>query len=230
MAIDRRSIIETLHFGYGSLAHSPFPSNSWVHNDQIEPWPYDPEAARELLAQNGWQDTDGDGILDRDGEPFRFELMTNSENDLRRNITVMIQEQLRQVGIDATPRHMEFNALIAPLRNHEFDAVVTGLAMDTSFNTSYYFHSSAIDDGYNWSAYSNPEVDRLIDTIAEQSDPAIAKPLYDELQRILHEDQPLTYLYEGLRLVGVREPLRDVEPNAISSFYNLRRWRLAPAS
>jgi peptide/nickel transport system substrate-binding protein len=124
---------------------------------------------------------------------------------------------------------MEFNALLTPLLAQEFDAVVTGLAMDTSFNTSYYFHSHSIGNGgYNWGAYDNPEVDRLIDSIAEQSDPAVAKPLYDELQRILHEDQPLTFLYEGLRLVGVREPLRDVEPNAISSFFNMRRWRLAP--
>ena len=228
MAIDRQSIIETLHFGYGNLAHSPFPSNAWVHNKELEPWPYDPEAAWELLAKNGWRDTDGDGLLDRDGEPFRFELVTNSENPLRRDITVMIQEQLRQVGIEAIPRHMEFNALITPLREHDFDAVVTGLAMDTSFNSSYYFHSDAIDGGYNWSAYRNPEVDRLIDAIAEQSDPEIAKPLFDELQALLHEDQPLTYLYEGLRLVGVREPLQDVNPNAISSFYSMRYWRLDP--
>jgi peptide/nickel transport system substrate-binding protein len=226
LAIDRQAIIETLHFGYGALAHSPFPSNSWPHNKAIEPWPYDPQRARELLASKGWIDHDGDGIIDRDGQPFRFELMTNSENSLRRDLTVMMQEQLRLVGIAAEPRNMEFNALLAPLSRHEFDAVVTGVAMDTSFNARFYFHTDAIKDGYNWGMFDNPEVDRLIDEIAVQIDPQVIKPLFDRLQEILHDEQPVTYLYEGRRLVGIHESLHDVGANAISSFSDMRFWRL----
>jgi len=226
LAIDRQAIIDTLHFGYAALAHSPYPSNAWVHNKAIEPWPYDPQRAKEILASKGWIDHDGDGIIDRDGQPFRFELMTNSENPLRRDITVMMQEQLRLVGISAEPRHMEFNALLAPLHQHEFDAVVAGVAMDTSFNSRYYFHSSSIKDSYNWGIYKNPEVDRLIEEIAAQTDPQIIKPMFDRLQEILHDEQPLTFLYEGRRLVGIHQSLRDVGANAINSFSAMRYWRL----
>ena len=226
LAIDRQAIIDTLHFGYGALAHSPFPSNSWVHNKAIHPLPYDPQRAKELLARQGWTDHDGDGIIDRDGQPFRFEVVTNSENPLRRDLTVMIQEQLRLVGIAAEPRHMEFNALLAPLTRHEFDAVVAGVAMDTSFNSYFYFHSGAAKDGYNWGKFENPEVDRLIEEIAVQIDPEVIKPLFDRLQEILHEEQPLTFLYEGRRLVGIHESLQDVSPNAINTFSAMRFWRL----
>lgn len=226
LATDRQAIIDTLHFGYGALSHSPYPSNSWVYNKDLKPLPYDPVRAREILERKGWIDSDGDGIRDRDGQPFRFELITNSENPLRRDITVMMQEQLRLVGIAADPRHMEFNSLLAPLSRHDFDAVVTGLAMDTGFNNRYYFHSSAIKDGYNWGSFEHAEMDQLIEAIEIQTDPKITKPLFDRLQEILSEEQPLTFLYEGRRLVGIHKSLHDVKPNAVSSFFNMRFWRL----
>lgn len=226
MAIDRQAIIDTLHYGYANISYSPFQSNTWVHNKNLQPWPFAPGKAREILAARGWVDRDGDGILDRDGVPFQFELLTNSENSLRRDITVMIQEQLRRIGVAAEARHMEFNSMLAPLSRHEFDAVVSGLAMDTSFDTSYYFHTNAIDDGYNWGAYSNAEIDQLIEKIAKNLDASTSKPLFDRLQEILHEELPITFLYEGIRLCAIRQELQDVRPNAVNSFYNLRFWRL----
>ena len=224
--IDREAIIEALFHGYAAPAHSPFPSDVWAHNDALEPWPYDPRRARALLAEAGWADDDGDGIVERDGEPLRFELVTNAENDLRRDIVVMIQDQLKRIGADVEPRIMEFNAMFGPLREGDFDAAVLAMSMDTSLNTDYYFHSRGIDTGYNWGGYSNPELDELIDAIEAAATPADAKPLFDRMQEIMHQDQPLTFLYEGLRLCGVRNELQDFEPNAINSFANIRRWRL----
>ena len=224
--IDRRAIIESLFHGYASPSHSPFPSDVWAHNDSLEPWPYDPRRAGELLAEAGWADSDGDGVVERDGEPLRIELMTNSENDLRRDIIVMVQDQLKRIGVAVETRTMEFNAMFGPLREGEFDGAALAMSMDTSLNTDYYFHSRGIDGGYNWGGYSNPELDRVIDAIEAASSPSEAKPLFDQMQEILHRDQPLTFLYEGLRLCGVRNELQDLRPNAINSFANLRYWRL----
>ncbi len=227
MAIDRQAIIDSLHYGYASVSFSPFTSDTWVHHKKLAPWPYDPARAKELLAGQGWADSDGDGILDRDGVSFRFELLGNTGNTLRRDIMVMVQEHLKQVGVEVETRLMEFSSMLAPLREHKYDAVVFGLAMDTSLNTYHYFHTRAIDDGYNWGGYSSPETDQLIEEIETQTDMAAAGPLYDRLQELIHEDQPVTFLYESRRLGGAHNSLLDVDPNAISSFFNLRRWRLA---
>jgi len=227
MAIDRQEIIDARYYGFAQLTESPYMSNIWAHNKHLEPWPYDPARAKQMLADQGWGDTDGDGILDRDGKPFRFELLTNPDNRLRRDMTVMVQEHLKRIGIDVRLRLMEFNTLLATEQAHNFDASVISMGIDTSLNLSYFFHSSAAAaDGYNLGVYSNPEVDRILEEIEAQIDPLLAKPLYDRLQVLLREDQPVTFLCEPRRLVGIRKSLHNVQPNAITTFFHLSEWEL----
>ncbi len=226
LGIDRQEIVDSIHYGYASVGHSVFPSNHWAHNENLEPWPYDPGRAREMLAEMGWIDTDGDGIVDRDGQPFSFELMTNSESQLRVDLVVMLQEHLRRIGVDVRTRTMEFNALLGVLSDHDFDAVMGALGIDTSLNTEYFYHTNGITSAYNWGMYSNPEMDRLIEEANAYIDPLAAKHLYDQLQELLHEELPMTYLYEQRRLCGAHKDLQGVEPNHVSTFYKLKNWRL----
>ncbi len=226
MGVDRQEIIDSLYYGYANLSYSPFPSNLWAQNKNLKPWPYDPGRAKQLLAEEGWVDTDGDGIVDRGGQPFSFELVTNSESQVRVDLVVMVQEHLKRIGVDVRTRSMEFNALLVPLSEHDFDAVMGGLAIDTSLNTEYFFHTSGIESSYNWGMFSNPEVDRLIEEANAKIDPLEAKPIYDRLQELLHEEAPLTFLYEQQRLAGVSKKLQGIAPNHISSFWQMMHWRL----
>ena len=228
LAIDRQEIIDSFFYGYGKVSHSPLASDIWAHNSDLEPWPYDPGQAKEILAAEGFTDTDGDGILDRDGEPFRFELMTNSENNLRMQIMVMIQSQLKRIGVDVATRTMDFRSLIEPMVKQDYDAAVSGLSISTDLDLSYNFHTRGIDpNALNWAAFSDPETDRLIDAANAELDYTKRKALYDQIQVRLHELQPVTFLYEGQRLYATRRPLTDVRPNVVSSFADMRDWHLA---
>lgn len=227
-AIDRRAIVDTIYYGYADLSHSPINDEVWAHNDEIEPWPYDPAKAREMLAAEGWEDTDGDGILDRDGTPFRFELVTNSESPIRRDIVAMVQEQLAKVGVDVDTRLMEFNSLLEPLSEHEFDAVVSMLAISTDLDLSHMFHTDAIDTGYNWGAYSNPALDELLEAIGARLVPEENLEDLHRVQEILHEEQPVTFLYQAVRLAAARKNLEGADPDALSPFSHLEEWHLAP--
>ena len=229
LAIDRQTIIDTLFYGYGKISYSPFASDIWVHNKDLAPLPYDPGKAKEMLAAEGFADTDGDGILERDGSPFTLELLTNSENSLRQQIAVMLQSQLQQVGIEASLRTMDFRSLVDPVVKQDFDAVISGLSIGTDLDMSYNFHTRGISqEGLNWSAFSDPETDSLIEQVNAEEDFDTRKQLFDQIQARLHQLQPMTFLYEGQRLYAVRDPLSNVKPNTVSSFVNMREWRLKP--
>lgn len=225
--IDRRAIIDTLWGGYARIATSPIVATVWAHNSKITPWPYDPEKARELLAEAGWKDTDGDGLLDQDGRPFSFDLVTHTGNRERQDATVMIQAQLRKLGINARPRFVDFNTFISLADQGRLEAFITGLGMATDIDPGYLLASNG---SMNYAHYSNPEVDRLLAEANQQREPAEAKPYYDEVQALIHRDQPYTFLWESKRLNAASRRVHNVQPNLLFNFYRLKDWWVEPES
>lgn len=228
MALDRQAMVDALWGEFGRVATSPIVQNVWAHDDSIEPLPFDPARARELLAEAGWTDHDGDGTIDKGGVPFRFEILSNQGNQERIDAVVMAQEQLRRVGIDARPRVMEFNAMIDGLIDRTFEAMIWGWGMPTTLDLRYAYHSGEIGTGSNYSGYRNPEVDRLIDEMDELAEIEDAEEILHRLQRIIHEDQPVTFLWESQRINGVSSRLHDLDSNLLSTYWFIRRWWLEP--
>jgi peptide/nickel transport system substrate-binding protein len=229
LATDRQAIVDTLlPGGNGLVGVTPILQEVWAHDKALKPWPYDPAEARRILAAKGWRDTDGDGILDRDGKKFSFELTSNAGNQMRNDVAVMIQQQLRKAGIEVVPRILEFNALVTDTRSGNFDASVVGFSLDTSLDLSGNFHSDAIANGDNFFHYSNPELDRLIELAAVQTDLRTAEPYIHQIERMIHRDQPLTFLWESKRLSAFNRRVHDARPNLQAGFFNLKDWWVEP--
>ncbi|HXU44235.1 MAG TPA: ABC transporter substrate-binding protein [Thermoanaerobaculia bacterium] len=229
LAIDRHRIVDTLWGPYAKVAVSPILSFIWAHDKTIQPLPYDPAQAKKLLEESGFRDRDGDGVLDREGRPFRFELLTNSGNQQRVDAGVMIQDQLKQVGVAVVPRVVEFNALAAQLDGGTFDAVTIGLGMDTSLDLTTAFDSRAIQDGNNFARYAHPEMDRLLATAASQPDIDKTVPILHRIEALVQRDQPWTYLWESQRLMAINRRVHDVQPSPAFVLFNLRSWWVEPA-
>lgn len=232
LAMDRQAIVDTLlPGGMGRVAVSPYIQSVWAHDKNLKPYPFDPAEARRILAAKGWKDSDGDGILDRYGKPFSFELTSNAGNQQRNDAAVMIQQQLKKVGIDARPRILEFNSMIEAMNRGMFDATVIGLSMDTSLDMTAQFHSRSVPpEGANSFRYSNPEVDRLLEQVASQPTLQEAEALIHQIERLLHRDQPATFLWESQRIAAVNKRIRDAKPNQMHSLFNLKDWWLAPGN
>jgi len=224
LAIDRKQIVDTLLGAYGKVADSPILSTVWAHDPAVHPWPYDPKEAARILAGKGWKDSDGDGVLDQGGKPFAFELLTNTGNQLRADATVMIQDQLKKVGIRAAPRQVEFNTLAASTIAGKFEAAMMGYTIDTSLDLRSNFDSASIQEGSNYPRYRNPEVDRLVDLGASQPDVLTERPYLNKIQEIVHREQPVTFLWESQRLTAVNKRVKNVHPTANFSFFNLKEW------
>ena len=226
LAIDRRAIVEALLGHLARVGVSPIPQSIWAFNNELRPWPYDPVRARRLLADAGWRDHDGDGILDRQDRSLSFDLTTNADNRLRVDAGLMIQSQLDRIGVEARMVTLEFNTLVDLNIEHDFDATIAAWGIDTSLDLSYAFHSDSAEGGYNYGCYNNVRVDALIDGVRRQSQIADAAPMLDELQAIIHREQPYTFLWEPRRVDGASNRLRGARPNALSAFYGLEEWRL----
>jgi peptide/nickel transport system substrate-binding protein len=227
MAIDRQTLVDNVWGEFGRISNSPVIQNVWIYNRDLEPWPYDPQRARRMLADLGWTDSDGDGTLDKGGEKLAFELATNSDNRQRMDAAVLIQSQLAQIGVEVAPRGMEFQSLITRIEAGDFQATIQGWTMPTGLDFKFAFHTDEIGDGNNINGYSNPEVDRLLDEFRVQPEVADGEPLLLRLQELLHQDLPYTFLWESKRAVGVSGRLRDVRPGAVYFHENLPEWWLA---
>jgi peptide/nickel transport system substrate-binding protein len=227
MAIDRQQIVDALLYGYGTIAVSDVMPFQWQFDRELEPWPYDPEEARRLLAEAGWTDTNGDGVIDKDGRPFRFTLETNQGNDLREDLIVIAQSDLRKVGIDAQPRLAEWNSLIDRLKRKDFEAVVSGWSVDFKFDPS---ETMACEAGvYNYPGYCNPQADSLMRTALVTLDREAALPMWEEYQAMIHRDQPYTFLYYLTERLGVSRRLKGVVGDARGHLVTAREWWIPEA-
>lgn len=228
MAIDRQRIVDALLFGYGRVAVSDVLPFQWQFDEDLEPWPHDPERARQLLAEAGWSDGDGDGVLDRQGRPFRFTLETNQGNDLREDIIVIVQSNLRAIGVDAQPRLAEWNTMIDRLKQREFQAVVSGWSVDFKFDPS---ETLGCEGGtYNYPSYCNPAADSLVRQGLTTLDQEEARPYWDRYQRIIHEDQPYTFLYYLDERLGLSRRLQGVQGDARGHLASVHEWWIPEAA
>jgi peptide/nickel transport system substrate-binding protein len=228
LAIDREAIIEGLLKETGRPSAGPILSCMWASDPSLKPLPYDPEAARRLLAEAGFADRDGDGVIDRDGRAFRFDLETNQGSRLRADIVQMVTAQLRKVGIEATPRTFEFGAFIARHEKHDYDAFVGSWRESTKVDLKSAFHSASREGGYNYGSYADAELDGLIDKARMEVDRDTARRLWWRAQQIIARDQPLTFLFERDRLHAVPRDLTGLRLSPRTAYASLEEWSFAP--
>lgn len=225
-AVDRNLIVDKVLHGIGSPAGSPISPLSWAYNPEVRPYPYDPQKAKKLLAEAGWKDTNGDGILEKDGKPLKFVLLTNKGNKTREDLTVILQQQLKEVGIFAEPRLMEWATFISNYVNKKnYDVVILGWSLGVDPDSYSIFHSSQIKDGLNFISYRNPRVDRLLEEGRTTIDQSRRKQIYREFQKLMAEDQPLVFLYYPKTITGVRDRIGGVRPpSAAGLFLHEDEW------
>ena len=214
-AINREEIVQYVLYGLGTVANGPFPPQLWYSNPHVKPLPYDPAKARQLLAEAGWKDMNGDGILEKDGKPFSFKLITNSGNDTRRDVGVLAQRAFRELGIDVKFEVYEWSVFLKNFINAKaFDACILGWSLSPDPDDYQIWHSSQIEKGFNFISYRNPEADRLWEEGRREYDIEKRKAIYWRNNELMAEDQPYTFLYVPLGIAALQKKFVLVEKDA----------------
>lgn len=225
-AIDRREIVKGVLYGLGEAANGPYKPGTWQYNEVVTPRAYDLDAARALLAEAGWTDSDGDGILDKDGVPFAFSIITNQGNTQRIKTGVIIQQRLKDVGIIVDLRTVEWAAFIKEFVDKgRFDAIILGWNILQDPDIFSVWHSSmAVDGGLNFTRYKNPELDALLEQGRRLVVQDERKPIYDMVQQILHDDVPYCFLYVPKSLPIVQARVQNIQAAPAGIAYNFTKW------
>lgn len=214
-AINKQELIDGVLLGLGEPVASPYKPGTRWSNPQLQPYPYDAEKALALLKEAGYADHDGDGILDKDGKPLKFEMLTN-QNKQREMSAVLVQRRLKEIGIDTSIRVLEWASFIGRfIKTGEFDAVVLGWSLSLDPDQYSIWHSSQQAPGqFNFIGYHNPQVDKLLEQGRLELDIEKRTKIYHEFARLLQEDSPIVYLYAGYGLPAIHKRIKGIDDPA----------------
>lgn len=214
-AVDKERIIEEVYDGRAFALAGPLsPFNNFA-SDALEPYPWDPDKALSLLAEAGWADSDGDGILDRQDQPF---VLTLDTLELWRPLAEAVAGQLQTIGIDATIRFWDRSVISPRLLAGERMAYLDGWG-DSAFDPVGHFeakwHAYVEGQPYgrgNYSGYDNGRVNELIRMGEVTADPSDRQRIYDEAQEIIYEEAPAVFLILPQEIEAASVRIQNWEP------------------
>ena len=225
-ALDRTSMAKAVYFGQAVPADSVLPPTTWAYNPNVSPkYSFDKAAAEKMLEDAGW--TKGsDGIRAKGGVRMSFEVNTNSGNKVRENLIQVMQQQWKDIGVDAQPRAIAFQTLVTQIRSTKtFQVILIGIAnQDTDPDQTTLWTTKGIGSaGLNGMSYSNPKIDELMDSALQSTDRAKRKPIYAQIQNILADELPAPMLFYPNYLWGINKRVVNFNVGPYNT-YQGRAW------
>jgi len=233
LGINLEEIMSKAVLGEGSIMASYDLPTSWAIDPDLAPVPYDPEAAKALLAEAGWTDSDGDGLLDKDGKVFEFELLTNDGNTRRGQIGELVQQHLAEIGIQVDFVTIDFNQLLDIMDAQTFDALILGwrwgYPVDPDPTGLFTSDGDVVGSGFNFVSYTNPEVDRLAHEglLVPGCAPEDRAPIYHQIQKILQDEQAYVWLFAQNGFYAANAGIDGWAPYPNEMYWNVDQWNIS---
>jgi peptide/nickel transport system substrate-binding protein len=225
-ALDRDAMAQAIYNGLATVAQGTEPTLSFAYApDQMKTkYTYDPKKAAQLLDAAGWA-AGSDGIRAKDGKKLQFTIWTNAGNKARESLITVMQQQWKAIGVDATPKTEDFASLVTRItETHDFEVAMLGFSWDVDPDQGTMWSTSAYTGGFNLGKYSNPQVDKLVDSGLTELDTAKRKQIYIDMQNAVLDDAPSIILVFPQGIASVNKRLHNCKPNAVNIRYNAHLW------
>ena len=214
LCLDREKMIRDIWEGIGIVAKGSVNPESPASDPAVKPWPFDPAKGKALLAEAGWIDRNGDGIIENDkGEPFRFEFTRAGGGEIAERISNYIKDSYAKVGILVDVRVVDWSIMQEISKARDFDALTMGWSASApESDPRQIFHSESIKEGGdNFVQWASPRADALIDGIRSELDYAKRMDLWHDFEATLHDEQPYTFIRVAPWLRFVKKDVGNVQ-------------------
>ena len=218
-ALDRQQMADKVYFKQATVADSVEPPISWSHSNAKPVYTFDKKKAESLLDGAGW--TKGaDGIRAKNGVQLKFEMITNQGNKQRESLLQIMQQSWKDIGVDATPRLIQFPQLVTQITNQRtFDVFLVGFNWSQDPDESQLFSStSANPGGFNGFQFKNAQVDTLLSQAAATLDQGKRKEAYAKFQDLMSEESPAPILLYTKGLWAVSKRVQGISGSVFGSY------------
>jgi peptide/nickel transport system substrate-binding protein len=232
--IDRKALIRRIDGGYGLECNGPFYPENLGFNPAAQAFAYNPDKSKELLAQAGWLDTDGDGILERNGEKLELRVLVDTRNNTFKRIAMFIRQQFQEIGIkfkvllynnekEMTPEFLEENKPQAQLK-------LFGGRSDRDDVRYHWSYKDARREDKIW-VYKSEEVTKLFELGETIQDKEKRKQIYQQIHKIVYEDQPACFLYFPYYFYAVSARFQNTDAYFSLNMptYTIKDWYITEA-
>ncbi|MBW4082038.1 ABC transporter substrate-binding protein [Paenibacillus sp. S150] len=232
-ALNRQGMVDNILKGVGALMNAPFLPDTWADpGDAAVNYDYNPETAKTLLAEDGWA-AGNDGILTKDGHRFSFELQYNAGNSRREQVAAVIQQNLKEVGIEVTPKAIDFSSWIDQnVTPGKYQALLLSWSLNNpdpdaeSIYSSKYFPPAGQNSGW----YKNEKLDQLWVDGYSTVDQEKRKEIYKEVGKEISTDLPYVFMYQYGTAIGTGPRVHWAEEDApepslgYGSYFHAIKW------
>lgn len=209
LAIDMDAAVNAIFPpGMAERAYGPVCPNILGYDPSLSRyWEYNPEKALDILAELGYQDTDGDGYLDKDGKPLTLRIIAPQDTN-RTKLSVIVATSLDELGIKTEVQNLEWGTLLSEVEKGNFDIHILG-GYSGPNGMLFMFHSRNRGPNGNSSLYSNPEVDELLDRAITLVNPAEREPVWKQAQELIVQDKPHIPAYHEYFFFAYNKKVQD---------------------
>ena len=210
--IDRPALACSINRCLGEPASGVWPPGHPCAPRQLRPLAYHPPLARTLLEDDGWRDTNRDGVRERQGRPFTFSLMVSTASRTWERAATVVQQDLGKAGIRMGIVTVDWSVFLQRLKDHDFDAAVLAMSFSSWENADVapLFGCAAIGGGQNYGGWCSKDADRMLEGLRSTFDLAGRRTICRDLSKLLYRDQPVTFLNTAELVALVRRDVRGI--------------------
>lgn len=232
-ATNRQKLTTDLLLGLTEPAATMWDNTPYV-DPTIEPYPYDPEMAKQLLDEAGWTDSDGDGVRDKDGAPLEI-IYGTTTREIRQDTQAVFQQELAEVGIKVELQNFDSDIFFSgygeggPAATGQLDMMEYSTVTQFPDPDSADFLCSEIPSdespaGVNWAAFCDEELDALFQLQATQVDDEERRQTFHQITRLIFDKVYWLGIWQDPDLFGVSDKLANVKISGVTPFFNIFEW------